>query len=331
MSPPDPPPADDLTAPPRAGEELPVDRLADYLGMPVTVEQFRGGHSNLTYLLRLPEGEAVLRRAPMGPLPPKAHDMAREYRLLEFLHPRFPAAPRPLRLCEDPSIIGAVFYLMERRTGFIVRQPAALPAVDAQSASRAFVDCLAALHTVPVEGFGKPDGFLERQVAGWTSRWRLAATDDQPDLDRVMDRLAATIPASGPPALVHNDYKLDNVLFTPGLDRVEAVLDWEMATVGDPLADLGLTLCYWNLGGACDAPSGAGWSSGAQVAEAYGRITGRDLSRLRWYEALGVFKLAVILQQIYVRWVRGQTRDERFQDFGERVQALAQRAEELID
>lgn len=315
------------TAPVRAGEELPLDRLSAWMGEPVEVEQFPGGHSNLTYLLRAPEREYVLRRAPLGPVPPKAHDMAREFRVLQQIHPVFPAAPAVYRLCEDVSVIGAVFYLMERRTGVILRSPQVSPEV-ATRLSEAFVDCLAKLHSIYVE-IGKPEGFLERQIAGWSDRWAKAETPDRPDMDGVIAWLRRTMPVSGPPSVVHNDFKLDNIMFDESLTIVRAVLDWEMTTVGDPLADLGLSLCYWTMGSAYAAPEGNGWFSRDDMIQRYVRQTGRDVSNIRWYETLGVFKLAVILQQIYVRWVRGQTRDERFRDFGGRIRQLSERAAEL--
>ena len=319
------------TAPVRPGEELPIEKLSAWLGENCTVAQFPGGHSNLTYLVRTPSTEYVLRRAPLGPVPPKAHDMAREYRLLEALHPRFPQAPRVYRLCEDLDVIGAVFYLMERRHGVIVRDPRSVTGGQARAMSEAFVARLAELHGIYLDGVGKPEGFLDRQVSGWSERWLKAETPDRPDMTAVMDYLRTTIPESGSPSIVHNDYKLDNVMFTPDLSAIEAILDWEMTTVGDPVADLGLSLCYWTIGSAYAAPDGAGWFSRDELIARYASLTGRDVSRIAWYETLGVFKLAVILQQIYVRWVRGQTRDERFRDFGPRVAFLAARATALAE
>lgn len=319
------------TAPVRAGEELPLEALSRWWGEPVEVEQFPGGHSNLTYLLKTRSGEYVLRRAPLGPVPPKAHDMAREYGILAALNPRFPPAPRVLRLCEDPAVIGATFYVMERRRGTILRNPAGVEAKRATAASAAFTDCLAALHEIYLDGIGKPEGFLDRQVSGWSERWAKADTPDRPDMTPAIEYLRATIPVSGAPAIVHNDYKLDNVMLSEDLSRVEAVLDWEMTTVGDPLADLGLTLCYWTIGSAYQAPEGPGWYSRERLIERYAARTGRDVSRIGWYETLGVFKLAVILQQIYVRWMRGQTRDERFANFGPRVRFLAEKANALAE
>ncbi|MCL5744716.1 MAG: phosphotransferase family protein [Acidobacteria bacterium] len=327
------------TAAVRRGEELDAAALSKYLGTDVAIEQFPGGHSNLTYLIRTAEREMVLRRAPLGPVAPKAHDMAREYRVLEKIHPLFSAAPEVYLLCEDVSVIGAVFYLMERREGVVVRDsvpPELTRHKDyAARASRAFLDTLVELHSIDIErngliSVGKPEGFLERQVRGWADRWRRAATEDSPGMERVIAWLADSPPVSGAPSIVHNDYKLDNVMFhadDPG--RIVAVLDWEMTTVGDPLADLGLTLCYWTMGGASAAET-MNWCSRDELIERYAEKTGRDVSGIRYYEVLGIFKLAVIIQQIYFRYVRGQTGDERFALFGERVHGLIDRASALI-
>ena len=338
-------------APVRRGEELDLEALSEWLGGQIdgtrgdiTVEQFPSGHSNLTYLLRMDGREYVLRRGPLGPVAPKAHDMAREFRILERVHPHFPEAPGVFHLCEDPAVLGAVFFLMERRHGFILRdevppQLAKMPNY-ARRVSEAFIDSLIRLHAIDVAKtglmtLGKPEGFLERQVLGWADRWNRVRTgvnsDDMAKMDKVIRWLADRRPASPRPTLVHNDYKLDNVMLPVGsADRIEAVLDWEMATVGDPLADLGLTLCYWAW---VDAPqarasrgpaltSQPGWYSRDQFVERYAERTGRDLSHIGYYEVLGIFKLAVILQQIYDRFRRGQTPDRRFQNFGERVREL---------
>ena len=324
----------------RPGEELDTQRLAAYLGVDdVTVEQFPGGHSNLTYLVRAGEREYVLRRPPLGPVAPKAHDMAREYAVLQAVHPHFPPAPDVYALCEDPGVIGAVFFLMERRQGVVIRgeMPAAF-AADAGRISQAFVDCLAALHSIDIERhglaqLGKAEGYLERQVRGWTDRWNRAKTEEMPEMERVMTWLAERIPVSGEAALVHNDYKLDNLMLDAGdPSRIVAVLDWEMATVGDPLSDLGLTLCYWTLtdGRERVVTTEPGWYSPQELVERYAARTGRDCSRIQYYEVLGIFKLAVILQQIYFRWVKGQTQDERFRTFDQRVKHLVAAAAERI-
>jgi aminoglycoside phosphotransferase (APT) family kinase protein len=350
------------TAPVRPGEELNLAALADFLRGKVegaergiTVEQFPNGHSNLTYLLRMNgDGrEYVLRRAPLGPVAPKAHDMAREFRVLQMVHPHFREAPNVFHLCEDPAVLGAVFFLMQRRHGLILRDelPRQLAVVRnyPQLVSEAFVDCLIRLHAIDVSqtgliALGKPEGFLERQVQGWADRWNRSKTDEMPKMERVIRWLGDRRPSSPAPTLVHNDYKLDNVMLreafidcVDSVERIEAVLDWEMATVGDPLADLGLTLCYWAW---VEAPqprarrvpaltSQPGWYTRDQFVQRYAERTGRDLSQIGYYEVLGMFKLAVILQQIYYRFRRGQTHDMRFRNFGERVRGLVELADSL--
>jgi aminoglycoside phosphotransferase (APT) family kinase protein len=339
----------------RVREELPVGVLAEYLHgklesveTGLTVQQFAEGHSNLTYLLICGNGrEYVLRRGPLGPVAPKAHDMAREYRVLQAVHRQFPEAPQPYHLCEDTAILGVVFFIMERRRGIILRNevpPGFLQIPDhPRRISEAFIDCMVRLHSIDVAdrglaALGKPEGFLARQVQGWADRWNRARTEDVHDLDVVGDWLAQHIPSSPPSTLVHNDYKLDNVMLR-SVDQVEAVLDWEMATLGDPLADLGLTLCYWSWVDAPGASSDAapsltsrpGWYSRDQFVARYSESTGRDVSRIAYYEVLGMYKLAVILQQIYYRFRRGQTQDERFQNFDRRVKALARLAASLAE
>ena len=274
--------------------------------------------------------EYVLRRAPFGPVPPKAHDMAREYHLLDKIHPHFAAAPAVYLLCEDPAVIGSSFFVMERRHGVVIRGSGDVPddPTFAARASRGFLDTLVELHSIDIHrhglsSLGKPEGFLERQVRGWGERWQRAKTQEGVTMDRVISWLGANLPVSPPPTIVHNDYKLDNVMLNPAdPQRVEAVLDWEMTTVGDPLADLGLTLCYWTLGGAYGMPVGKGWFTRDEIVDRYAAATRRDVSNVNYYEILGIFKLAVILQQIYFRYLNGQTHDERFRTFGTRVEAL---------
>ncbi len=271
--------------------------------------------------------------------------MAREYTVLKAVHPVFAAAPEVYHLCEDTSIIGAVFFIMERRRGIVIRGeiPAALEQTPDYPArvSAGFLNCLADLHAVDIEkhglgALGKPAGFLERQVRGWAERWERAKTEEIADMDALLRWLAERLPPEPAPTLVHNDFKLDNVMLDehdPG--RVEAVLDWEMSTVGDPLVDLGLVLCYW---GQPSDPGGAkpsitampGWFTKQQVIDYYGRRSGRDVSNISYYEIFALFKLAVVLQQIYVRFHRGQTRDERFRHFDQRVRNLIEQAVALI-
>lgn len=343
-------------APIRAGEEIDARALGEFLlgkidgaEAGVTIEQFPGGHSNLTYLIRAGGSEYVLRRPPLGPVAPKAHDMAREFRILEAVHPLFPPAPKVFLLCEDASVIGATFFLMERRHGVVLRRE--IPAEFARDLefprkiSEAFIDCLSQLHSVDIERhglgtLGRPEGFLARQVSGWTERWERAKTEEISGVDRLLVWLAANIPQSPRPTLVHNDFKLDNIMLDaqdPG--RVEAVLDWEMATAGDPLVDLGCTLCYWTEAGDPAMRGGAmsgitaepGWLKRADLVRRYAERTACDVSTLGYYEVFGLFKLGVILQQIYYRYHRGQTRDERFRDFDLRVRGLMGAAIELAE
>jgi aminoglycoside phosphotransferase (APT) family kinase protein len=314
-------------------------------GSSLAIEQFPGGHSNLTYLLRTPAREYVLRRGPLGPVAPKAHDMAREYMVLKAVHPFFDAAPEVFHLCEDTSIIGAVFFIMERRHGIVVRdrippELAAIPDYPAR-VSRGFVDCLVELHAVDIEehglvSLGKPAGFLERQVRGWFERWNRAKTEEIALMERLIQWLTNHLPVSGDPTLVHNDFKLDNLMLdAEDPRRIEAVLDWEMATVGDPLVDLGLILCYWSQpsdpgGTKASLTSDPGWFTRDELIGRYAELTGRDLSLINYYEVFALFKLAVVLQQIYVRFHRGQTQDERFRHFDKRVHNLIQQAVALI-
>jgi aminoglycoside phosphotransferase (APT) family kinase protein len=265
--------------------------------------------------------------------------------VLKAVHPVFPPAPEVFHLCEDASIIGGVFFIMERRCGIVVRdrvppELAAFPEYP-ERVSRGFVDCLVQLHSVDIAAhglvsLGKPDGFLERQVRGWFERWKGAKTEEIPLMDRLIQWLTDRLPVSAAPTLVHNDFKLDNVMLNstnPG--RIEAVLDWEMATVGDPLVDLGLILCYWSQpsdpgGTKPSITSQPGWFTRDQLLGRYAEKTGRDLSLINYYEVFALFKLAVVLQQIYVRFHRGQTKDERFRYFDKRVHNLIEQAAALI-
>jgi aminoglycoside phosphotransferase (APT) family kinase protein len=316
---------------------------------PMTVEQFPGGHSNLTYLLRFGEQEFVMRRPPFGPVPPKAHDMAREYRILEAVHPVYTLAPRPFLLCEDQSIIGSTFYLMERRRGLVVRvdEPPELAGRPAERrrASRAMIDALASLHNVDINthglsALGKPAGFVERQVRGWNERWRGSQTSELPEMDALAGWLIERLPPEAERhTLVHGDFKLDNAMLDAlDVGRLVGVFDWEMAAVGDPLIDLGILLAYWvhvSAAEQTDAVSTVtrreGWFTRAEILERYQERTGADLSRITFYEVFAVFKLAVVLQQIFYRYHRGQTDDPRFASLGERVNWLADIATGLAE
>jgi aminoglycoside phosphotransferase (APT) family kinase protein len=339
----------------RAGEELDLAGLSPYLAErlgvapgDIEVRQFPHGHSNLTYLVRARNAEYVLRRPPFGNRVKTAHDMSREFRVLSALAPVFDPAPRPVLLCEDPGVIGAPFYLMERRGGSVIRR--VLPPELAEAPERAgrlcgsMVDTLAALHAIDYRAvglgdFGRPEGYVTRQVNGWTERYRAAATHDLPDMELVAEWLAGRMPAEGGresrAAVIHNDFKFDNVMVAADdPSRIVAVLDWEMATIGDPLMDLGSALAYWIEPGdpepvrqAAMGPTAApGMWSRRQLIEAYAARSGRSLGDLSFYYVFGVFKLAVIIQQIYARFARGYTTDPRFARMHERVAVLAEQA-----
>ena len=320
------------------GAESDVEIVGLDLSAEMRVSQFPGGHSNLTYVVRFGDAELVIRRPPLGPVAPKAHDMAREYRWLAAVNPVFPLAPEPYLLCEDPSIIGSTFYVMERRRGLVVREqepPALAGNLPARRrVSEALVDTLAELHAIdvgggPIAALGRPAGFVGRQVAGWSERWQRAKLAEVPEMDAIQSWLAARIPADpSRPAIVHGDFKLDNVMLDPGdVGRVVAVFDWEMSALGDPLVDLGIFLAYWApTTSPAIVTAGPGWFTRDEILERYARQSGRDLSSMRFYEVFALFKIAVVIQQIFFRFERGQTDDPRFAGFAERVTHLARQA-----
>jgi aminoglycoside phosphotransferase (APT) family kinase protein len=349
-------PAD--TRPVRPGEEIDSAALGAWLaahlsgfssGETIDVEQFPGGHSNLTYLIRMGDRELVLRRPPFGSKVKTAHDMGREFRVLSRLWTVYPKAPRALAACDDPAVIGAPFYIMERVRGVILRHQKAPAGLDLspermRTISEAAVDGLAELHAVDYESaglgdLGRPAGYVERQVAGWTERWRTARTDDVPDLDRAAAWLAGHLPEETGVALLHNDYKYDNLVLAPDLARIDAVLDWEMATIGDPLMDLGTTLGYWIDPGDDPAlrtlPAGPttlpGNLSRAEAVARYAAASGRDVSHILFYYVFGLLKIAVIAQQIYYRYRQGLTHDERFAALIGAVRLLGRTAAQALD
>lgn len=338
----------------RPGEELDAAAVGRYLtaALPelsgeTVIEQFPSGHSNLTYMVRVGGRELVLRRPPFGSKVKSAHDMSREFKILSAIHPVYPPAPRPLLYCEDESVIGAKFYVMERVRGIILRRELptgmAFDAGTAERLSRSLIANLAAIHAIDYEMVGlgsmaKVEGFLARQVKGWTDRYYGSRTDDIPGVDRVTSWLADHLPQSPPATLIHNDYKYDNVVLDPNdITRIIGVLDWEMSTIGDPLMDLGVSLSYWVQ--ADDPPevrlsafgptAHPGSLTRQQLADYYSELTGRDVSNLPYYLCFATFKLAVILQQIYYRFAKGLTRDERFGPLIEMVKILVQTADEL--
>jgi aminoglycoside phosphotransferase (APT) family kinase protein len=343
------------TRPVRTSENLDWQRLADYLRRelpqrtneaPMEVEQFPGGHSNLTYLIRFGENEMVLRRPPFGPVPARAHDMARESRVLAAVHSHFPLAPQPYLLCEDVDVIGSVFYVMERRRGLVIRSEEP-PRIGGDVALRArisasVVNTLSDLHAIDVsahglESLGKPAGFVARQIKGWTERWHGAKTSEVPEMESLAVWLEKHTPADPPRAsLVHGDYKLDNVMLDEEQpERLVGVFDWEMSAIGDPLVDVGILLCYWvHVAAAGDEAIASvttqpGWFGREAILDQYAARSGRSVDAIGLYEVFAVFKLAVVIQQIYARFVRGQTDDPRFGGLGERVASLARIAAEL--
>jgi len=330
----------------RAGEELDLARLQAFLlerfgdNGSVSVEQYPSGHSNLTYLVRMGNREVVLRRPPFGSKVRSAHDMMREYRVLSKLHTAYPVAPKALLYCDDLSILNAPFYLMEPIRGVIVRRepPPGIPfpPETARRLSEALVDNLARLHrldyaAIGLADLGKPQGYLERQVKGWIERYHNSKTHDLPEVERISAWLAERMPASQEKALIHNDYKYDNVVLDPNdVTKIVGVLDWEMCTLGDPLTDLGTALAYWTdpqdseeFQEIRSAPTTLpGTLTRAQLVERYAAATGRDPGDMIFYLTFARFKVAVIIQQIYFRYAQGLTHDVRFAAMPQRIHTL---------
>ncbi|WP_116247095.1 phosphotransferase family protein [Nocardiopsis sp. FIRDI 009] len=330
-------------------EELPgldPERLRAYLDRaapglvsgPLEGRVIAGGKSNLTYVVTDGRGSWVVRRPPLGHVLATAHDMPREYRVMTALRDTPVPVPRTHTLCEDTDVLGAPFYVMEYVAGTPFRtrdEIAVLGAERIRSVAESLVGTLGALHAVVPEevglgDFGRPAGFLQRQVRRWGKQLDASRSRDIPGIDELRDRLAGTIPEQSSPAIVHGDYRLDNVLVTPD-GRLTAVLDWEMATLGDPLVDLGLMLVYREQatdvgGGAAPATSAEGFPTSAELVELYTAATGRDVSRLAWYVAFGCFKLAVIAEGIHLRHSRGLTVGAGFERIGEMVAPLVERA-----
>ena len=361
-------------APVRPGEDLAWDRLAPYLVQAfaelgieldprLSVQQFPNGSANLTYLLTFGDRDTsgsgpgerrlVLRRPPFGEIAPGAHDMRREHRVLSKLWRAYDRAPRAYVCCDDHEVVGADFVVSDYRSGEVIW--AALPASmrDLDGAARrvgfAVVDALADLHlvdpsSVGLEQLGRPDGYLERQVAGWRHRWSLVAGEGGGGpVDRLMSDLGARLEATRPEpqraTLLHNDPKLDNCQFLPGRpDRVASVFDWDMATLGDPLADLGMLLNYWPDPADSDGDrpihvpgmEHMGLPARAEVSARYAERTGLDLSGAWWYEAFATWKNAVVTQQLYQRFVRGESTDERMAQRGTYPPMLSARADRIL-
>ncbi|MEZ0312013.1 MAG: phosphotransferase family protein [Myxococcota bacterium] len=338
----------DDSRPVRTGEELDTTKLGAFmrerLGVSgeVAVRQFAGGHSNLTYLVQVGEREVVLRRPPHGAAAKGGHDMPREYRILEALAPTDVPVAKPVALCEDAAVLGAPFYLMERVVGVVLRDAGTVTALTDATSMRAvaesFVGTLARIHAVKspaLAALGKGEGYCARQVKGWTERYAKARTDDIADMNAIAEWMPARIPSTEEAAFIHNDFKYDNLMLAPRrLHDVVAVLDWEMATVGDPLLDLGTSLGYWT--DPDDAPElralslsptlAPGGMTRLELAQRYQEVSGRRVGDMVFAYVLALFKIATIAQQIYARYALGHTKDPRFAALGGAVRVLASQA-----
>ena len=335
----------------RPGETLDTAKLEPYLRERLShldgrlsVQQFPSGFSNLTYLLQIGESELILRRPPFGANIKSAHDMGREFRILSHLKGVYPKVPQPLLYCDDQQILGTSFYIMERLSGVILRPqmpPAMIPNPTLMGQiAESLIDNLADLHAIDYQAaglgdFGKPKGYVERQVTGWAKRYRRSQTDEVDDMEKTAVWLTQNIPPESGAALIHNDYKYDNlVLDSTDWRKIIGVLDWEMATIGDPLMDLGTTLAYWVqptdpkilLALQFSPTALPGNPTRDQLVERYARKSGRDLSNVTFYYIYGLFKLAVIVQQIYYRYKKGYTQDPRFANLIEAVRACSSMA-----
>ena len=348
--------AKDPTITIRPGEDIDTPTVDAYLKQHIegldgdpTVTQFPGGASNLTYRFAYPNQTLILRRPPFGPLPKGAHDMVREAELMRALKPHFDKVPRIHLIGTDRTVMDADFYVMSELTGLILRRdlPADLEGTPEQSQRLCdtYIRGLTELHSIdPVETgldtFGKGEGYVERQIGGWTKRLSKAQTPDVPSFDDIGRWLAEHQPVDRPARLIHNDYRFDNLILDPDSFAIRGVLDWELATVGDPLMDLGTALAYWVE--ADDHPAMLairpqpthlpGMLSRAELIDAYFRVRPEDRpDDFRFYEVFGLFRLAGILQQIYQRFHAGRTQDKRFAGFGQVVAHLHDRCEREIE
>lgn len=321
----------------------------DWIQGDIEIRQFPGGFSNLTYLVSIGSKELVLRRPPFGKKAKTAHDMLREYRILKALKPVFPYCPAPLVYEEDESVIGAPFYLMERIKGIIIRknfpQGLEMAPADKTRLCQNLVSVLCELHSIDYSeiglgDFGKPEGYVERQVKGWSKRYREARTPDAPAFETVMEWLAKKMPKETGACVIHNDYKFDNVVLDPEDPlSIIGILDWEMATIGDPLMDLGASLAYWVDKNDSDnqklmkqlPTTDEGMLTREEVIALYAEKTGRNLDNFDFYFCFGLFRLAVIAQQIYYRYYHGQTKDKRFAMLIFAVGILEESAKQVIN
>jgi aminoglycoside phosphotransferase (APT) family kinase protein len=337
----------DQPAPIRSGEELDAAKLDPYLRQhfsgesgPLEIRQYPSGHSNLTYALRLGERELVLRRPPFGSKVKSAHDMSREFRVLAKLHAVYSPAPEVLFYCDDESVLGAPFYVMQPIHGVILRKhlPPELHFTPEKTRrlSESFIDSLIRLHRVDyaaagLSDLGRPEGYLTRQVHGWTERYHGSKTHDYPEVEKISQWMQQHMPATNSISLVHNDYKFDNVVLdSADLTKIVGVLDWEMCTIGDSLTDLATTLAYWVDAAdpqelrkhLSDVTTQPGSLTRAEVVQYYATKTACDTAQIAFYLTFARFKLAVILQQIFYRYHQGLTQDPRFAAMPERIKAL---------
>lgn len=344
----------------REGEEFDVDCLGVWLREErpeldgeIEVLQFPAGHSNLTYLIRVGDREFVLRRPPHGAHVESGHDMSREWRVLKALEGTYDRVPSPVAFCEEEDVIGAPFYLMERVQGAVLRgaDPGGfeLDAPTMEALSESFVEEFATLHGIDwkeagLEGFGNPEGYVDRQVVGWIDRYAKSRTDEIEQMEEVGDWLKTNRPETDldqrGASLIHNDFKYDNLVLDPeDLSQIRAILDWEMATVGDPLMDLGTTLAYWVEDDDPDVlltmqfgpTAKPGNFTRRELVDAYAERTGRDVSDMLFYYVYGLYKVAVIGQQIYYRFDQGHTDDPRFAALIHAVRALASTAVRALE
>jgi len=336
----------------REGAALEPSKLASYLASigiegPLEIKQFGRGYSNVTYLVRAGAREVVLRRGPPGVKIASAHDMGREHKILSHLANVWPKVPKVIALCDDESVLGGAFYVMERVRGVILRAKLpdglALPRERMEHLSKALIDTLAEIHCIDLEkaglsDLGKPAGYNQRQVRGWSERYLKAQTDEIPDMAEVASWLATSTPTESAATLIHNDFKYDNVVISEDLDRVIAVLDWEMSTIGDPLMDLGCALSYWveetdpmllraTRFGPTDLP---GSLTRRELVDRWQEKTGLTATNMPFYYAFALFKLAVVAQQLYQRYAKGLTKEPRYAFMIEGVKGLSRAASRVI-
>ncbi len=335
-------------------EGIDAERVSEYFAKhvpggdaPLGFSLISGGKSNLTYRVQAGDRTFVLRRPPLGHVLPTAHDMAREYRVLRALVGSGVPVAEPYALCEDDAVNGAPFYVMEDRPGVVIADQLpdgfATEPADRARISQALMTTLAALHAVDYEAvglgdFGRPEGYLERQVRRWSQQWERSKVDEAPIIDELIARLRAGLPKTPAPTLVHGDYRLGNVALDPkDPGRIVALYDWEMSTLGDPLADLGYCLIYWveagepaalHTGAATALP---GFATRAELVESYARASRRDVADIDWYQVLALYKLAVISEGIYARYKQGKTLGEGFEGMKRTSVGLAERAMAIAD